>query len=291
EVLRKWESRYGFPVPLRDALGNRLYSGEDLSRLRLIKRLMDGGLRPAQVVALDHAQLLALVESAKPAPAPCQSHASSQLLSWLHLRDPSALRRNLQEELTRVGLETFIVEIIPSMNAEVGEAWERQEIFIRDEHMYTEIMQELLRGAVAQIAKPHASPRVLITTPTGELHTLGVLMLQGFLTSRGASCISLGAQTPAAEIGHASAEYQADIVGLSFSASFPKRRAEAILREVRALVPSGKELWAGGQGVTGLERDIRGVRIMRSFEQIEKGLERYRARGPARVGSVQNGLD
>jgi DNA-binding transcriptional MerR regulator len=42
-----WERRYGFPVPERDANGERCYPPEQVERLRLIKRLMDAGHRPA----------------------------------------------------------------------------------------------------------------------------------------------------------------------------------------------------------------------------------------------------
>lgn len=279
EVLRKWETRYGFPTPLRDALGNRLYSSDELDRLRLIKRLMDGGMRPAQVVPLAHVNLLALVQRAKTSEADCRSNTASRVIAWLQQRDPVLLRQNLQAELLAAGLEAFITDGIPSMNSEVGDAWERGEIAVRDEHLYSEIIQELLRGAIAQHADNDSDtlPRVLVTTPVGELHTLGVLMLQAFLSSRGASCLSLGAQTPAQEIGHAADDYCADIVGLSFSPSFPKRRVAAVIKEVRALVAPEKELWVGGQGVTGFDKNIRGVRIMRNFAQVEQALERYRS--------------
>jgi hypothetical protein len=46
ETLRVWERRYGFPQPLRDAFGERVYPADQVARLRLIKRLMDKGGRP-----------------------------------------------------------------------------------------------------------------------------------------------------------------------------------------------------------------------------------------------------
>ena len=39
DTLRVWERRYGFPAPGRDAQGERLYSDDDLVRLRHIRRL------------------------------------------------------------------------------------------------------------------------------------------------------------------------------------------------------------------------------------------------------------
>jgi DNA-binding transcriptional MerR regulator len=280
EVLRKWESRYGFPVPQRDALGNRVYSIEQLGRLRLIKRLMDGGMRPSDVVSLEHDNLLTLVERRKHRLDANESNGSSQIINWLKLRDPEFLRQKLHAELLAVGLNNFIVDVMPGMNGQLGNAWECGDIAIRDEHLYSEISQELLRTAIASISDPNGYPRVMITTPGGELHTLGILMLQGFLSLRGAYCLSLGAQTPVAEIGLAVQDYRADIVGLSFSASFPQRRTMPMLKEVRAVLPAEKELWAGGQGISGIQKSPRGIRLLHRFEDIEDALDDYREKNP-----------
>ncbi len=49
ETLRAWERRYGFPMPVRDAAGERLYSAQQLGQLRDAKRLIDRGARPGQI--------------------------------------------------------------------------------------------------------------------------------------------------------------------------------------------------------------------------------------------------
>ena len=52
DTLRVWERRYGFPLPLRDAIGERAYALDQVERLRIVKRLLDAGHRPGRVVAL-----------------------------------------------------------------------------------------------------------------------------------------------------------------------------------------------------------------------------------------------
>jgi MerR family transcriptional regulator, light-induced transcriptional regulator len=49
-TLRVWERRYGFPQPIRDGAGHRLYPREQVERLRQIKRLVDAGFRPGKIV-------------------------------------------------------------------------------------------------------------------------------------------------------------------------------------------------------------------------------------------------
>ena len=57
DTLRVWERRYGFPSPVRSSNGERLYSLGDLNRLILIKRLLDVGYRPKQLVSLSEPEL------------------------------------------------------------------------------------------------------------------------------------------------------------------------------------------------------------------------------------------
>jgi DNA-binding transcriptional MerR regulator len=49
-VLRAWERRYGFPAPLRDAKGSRVYARADVARLLQIKRLVSAGFRPGKMI-------------------------------------------------------------------------------------------------------------------------------------------------------------------------------------------------------------------------------------------------
>lgn len=49
-LLRMWERRYAFPRPGRDAKGERVYTQEDVQKLKLIKSLMEEGYRPSKII-------------------------------------------------------------------------------------------------------------------------------------------------------------------------------------------------------------------------------------------------
>jgi hypothetical protein len=51
EKLRKWRQRFGFPLAEHGADGRAIYSRESVDRLLVIKRLIEAGFRPGQVVA------------------------------------------------------------------------------------------------------------------------------------------------------------------------------------------------------------------------------------------------
>jgi hypothetical protein len=53
DTLRMWERRYGVVEPVRAPGGGREYSGDDVARLQLIKRLVDGGDAIGSIAGLD----------------------------------------------------------------------------------------------------------------------------------------------------------------------------------------------------------------------------------------------
>jgi hypothetical protein len=275
EVLRKWEVRYGFPMPDRDNNGNRLYPEDQIARLQLISKLISSGMRPGTVVPLGMAALQALVAEKQVAESSSPHITYDQLVSWLQLHEPEQLRHHLHAEMTRTGLLAFVVETLPTMNQIVGLAWQRGEITLVYEHVYSEILQDLLRAALATINKPDGTPRVLVTTPVGELHTFGILMLQVFLALKGAYCMSLGAQTPPEDIALAVRHFRIDLLCLSISCCYPNRKVVPLLKEIRAALPQQTAFWAGGGGVADIKACPRGVKLIADFDGVAIELEKF----------------
>ena len=188
DTLRVWERRYGFPVPLRDAFGERLYPPEQVEKLRIIKRLLDQGWRPGKLMATQTKDLAALLDQhgasrGEPSP-PAESMA---LLPLIREHRAEALRAVLGQLLMRHGLHRFVVDIVAPLNVEIGDAWMRGEMEVYEEHLYTEQIQNVLRGAINAQMCGARRPRVLLTTLPEEEHGLGLLMAEALLVAEGAS--------------------------------------------------------------------------------------------------------
>jgi DNA-binding transcriptional MerR regulator/methylmalonyl-CoA mutase cobalamin-binding subunit len=268
DVLRVWERRYGFPQPVRDANGERCYPAEQVDRLRLMKRLMDQGHRPGSLAALADRELAALATlerrpSQGAAPGP-NAHLLA-LLDMIAARDPAAFRHALRQTLARQGLERFVEDTIAPLTTAVGLRWEEGSFDVFDEHFYTESAQQLLRQAIADLPGARQGPRILLTTIPGEAHGLGLLMAQALFSLEGASCISLGTETPLLDITRAAAAYGVGVVALSFSSACPRRQAAAVLAQLRQALPFEVDLWAGGAGVARLDA-IPGVRLLPTLD-------------------------
>jgi len=273
DTLRVWERRYGFPRPVRDEHGERMYSEADVEKLRLLKRLIDRGYRPGKIVDLASDDLRKLADTLGEAETPPALRALIELVKSHQAPD---LHAALAQILVRDGLQRFILETIAPLNYHVGVAWMRGYIEIYEEHLYTEVTQSLLRGAISGIPPSGRPPKVLLTTFPNEQHALGILMVQALLGGNGATCISLGTQTPLDDIVGAAMGHEIDIVALSFSAAFSSNHLVEGLTELRARLPARVSLWAGGGNPALTRRPIEGVTVLTRLDEVSAALETWR---------------
>jgi MerR family transcriptional regulator, light-induced transcriptional regulator len=286
DALRVWERRYGFPAPTRDAGGQRLYTQAEVERLRQIASLLRAGHRPGRVVALGDDEREALLKSGPATAAVAvqggdtqsaetskQTAAIAAAMVTLAAREGSALRRQLQQSLAALGLAAFVVELMAPLATEVGLAWLRGDLQVADEHLFTEVAQNVLRQGLLTLPEPpaDAAPRVLLTTLPGEPHGLGLLMAEAMLALQGARCINLGPQTPIDEIVAAAGWHHVQIVGLSATGCLPVRGLRQSLSQLRQRLDRGTALWLGGSAADGL-RGVSGVVTIADLRLIQAAL-------------------
>ncbi|MCF8198107.1 MAG: MerR family transcriptional regulator [Sulfuritalea sp.] len=275
DTLRVWERRYGFPQPLRDEFGERVYPVEQVEHLRLIKRLMDQGNRPGALLRQPITALSKqIVDNVLKVGA---DETADWVVPLLKRRDIEQIRGEFAQRLARDGLERFVTETVPALNRRIGDGWMSGELAIFEEHLYTELMQNQLRASIHALGNLGAQPLVLLTTVKDEEHLLGLLMVEALLATNGAARVSLGGQTPVADIVGATLGVGADIVALSFSASYPWRKARNSLTELRAALPAAVELWSGGSALTGHLHNIPSVRVIDDLHMLGPALDDWRA--------------
>ena len=272
DTLRVWERRYGFPNPSRNEHGDRLYPHSQITRLRLMKRLLDRGHRPGRIVTASDDDLRLLDDRegvGNPAdPTSAAPLMPADILTTLRQHDASAWRAYLSRQLAQVGLEKFVTETLPHLNELVGEAWARGELQVFEEHLYTEQVQNMLRLSINSLPVGTREPRVLLTTVAGERHILGILMVEALLALRGVHCVSLGAQTPLLDIVAAAKFHAIQVIALSFSAAFPARQLQPVLSELRALLDDNVQIWIGGMGTNNGNTQIKGVQRMTNLRDL-----------------------
>lgn len=285
DLLRKWRQRYGFPELHTAASGARGYTREQVAELRLILRLQDAGLPPARTIGrpLDELErCCALLAPDTPSDTPI-----AQIVHLLRGPNPEHIDDWLAAELGGRGLTRFVTEVAAPLTAALGQAWSIGDVDVHHEHLFSAMLARCLDRAAARHQPAAGAPRVLLATLSGEQHTLGLHMLRALLTEHGAICLDLGASAPAGEIAASARSVRADVVALSFSTAYPRRRVLPDLRHLRAELAPDVALWAGGAGARPLSRPPPGVALfddlLAAVAAYETLRDRSRAPAPARA--------
>lgn len=271
DTLRIWERRYGFPQPGRDANGERIYPAEQVEKLRLIRRLMERGLRPGKIISLD----LGALESLSPRNTPLDDGREDLPLFIELLRDHNVaeFRRQLAQALMRQGLKHFVLDTVVPLDEHVRGSWMRGDLRLFEEHFYAEHIQGVLRSAIHSIQHEGSAPRVLLATFTGEFRAL--LIMEALCCVEGAICLALGPETPCREIARAAAAHDAAIVGMAFG-SF-SQDVICGLSELRSLMPRGIAMWATGNNGARTKKLVQGVEFFHDMNDVPALLQKWRS--------------
>jgi DNA-binding transcriptional MerR regulator len=286
DTLRAWERRYRAVTPDRAARG-RLYSDAEVRRLLLLRTAVDGGHAIGQVAALSDAELqdLARVPFAssgdrRQEPGPRAVNPNLQpLLDAIAAFDSSATN----EELSRLALllspAAMVHQVVLPLMRMTGENWENGTFQIAQEHMFSACLRNLLGGLVRLERPGSGTARMLLTTPSDELHEFGILAAAMLAVAQGFQVTYLGTSLPAGEILSAAEKCAANVVVLGIMKTNATPAVKRDMAWLMSELPVSTELWAGGTGAVevfdGVVRD--GTFLLEDLTHFERQLSRWKA--------------
>ena len=282
-TLRAWERRYGFPRPERRRDSNRrLYSTEQLARLRQLAQLLELGYQPSDVIHKTEpelAQLLAMSSGPSRDATPLTAVADvPALLELLAADDARGIEEQLRLAALAWGAKRFVTELAQPLAQAVGEAWAKGDLAIRHEHLMTECLTTQLRALLSAHQDVDGAPKIVLGTLPGENHTLGLQMVAVYLALSAAKPRLLGANTPPDQIVAAAKAMGATVVGIAVSPTAEMPGTRRHLRRVATSLPPSTALWVGGGGAKALGELPAPAEAVVSWLAIDGALARARRR-------------
>lgn len=165
-------------------------------------------------------------------------------------------------------LLTYVEEIAAPLTELVGEQWAHGKLPIHAEHFYSSIIESILTRETSLAKSADQMPVILLTSPPGEHHTLGLSMVKAVLSEIGIACLHLPGTLPLPEIVAATKAYQLKIVGVSASCHYPPRMLRSLIRKLRKALPEHVSLWFGGAGMHRIVDIPAGVSVITSMQQL-----------------------
>jgi len=270
--LRKWRQRYGFPPVEKGSTGGAIYSIETVEMLLLIKRLLEEGYRPGEIISKSLDELKKLIVDIKyNQPIFERSESIKLLIEALKISDLETFLTLLRLDRSKNTILEFCRNTISPLMVSVGESWANNEIDVYHEHLCTSYVERFLISETQKYKPKLAYPIFLFALPPKEYHQLGLLMVEAVIAEHGGYIINIGASVPLSGIRLAAISTKADVVAVSFSFAFPARDVLPILNHLRRLLPAHIEIWVGGSGVAFIRRSPKGIRIFRDLNEIIAG--------------------
>lgn len=253
DVIRAWEKRYGAVAPQRTATARRLYTDADIDRLQLLRRATVNGRRIGDVAQLPTEALRALVGEDESAALPVEEvrlpssalfDACLDAVTGLNARELRALLyRASQEYPLPALLDDFLG---PLFNA-IGERVRNGSLRIVHEHMATAAAQAYL-ATLQPMATPDQvlGPKVLVGTPSGQVHEIGAQMAAIAAAAEGWDVLYLGPNLPAEEFAAAARQLDARALALSVVCADADPRLQQQLLALRQHLPDVALIVGGG---------------------------------------------
>ena len=265
DTIRVWERRYGKPQPIRLPSGHRRYTRDHVRWLRRVAEALALGYRPSQVVTMAEGSVNRLLTGDEP---PDITPEMTAIVRSVLRFDDGDVRRRLDAYVEAHGFRPFINDLVHPILQLTGRSWTDGTMFIRHEHLLSEIVHDYLRALRYSQTYPTTAPVIVFATLSGERHGLGLQMAAIIAGLEEFKPLVLGADTPNSEITLAARDAKATVVGVGVSLATGGVETDRQLGELRKDLDAGIHLVIGGQGARGVRRGPRGVDYIRDLDEF-----------------------
>jgi len=275
DLVRAWERRYQAVNPTRTSGGHRVYTDQDIARLKLLNQATSNGHSISQIAQYSLDALKNLVKN-EPDLTPKPLIIPSTVSNRIHLADAyiekcyaavlafdaKALESHFENAIVELGTEAFIEHLLTPLLSIIGERWKTGELRPVHEHMTSSVIRSLTYILRNNHPCRANAPRMIVSTPIGQLHELGALLAAIMAELCGWQVTYLGANLAAEEIAAAVKYTNACALTLSISFATDDHIVPKELRRLKKLIGNDVSLIVGGRAASHFEAVLNEVGVV-----------------------------
>jgi DNA-binding transcriptional MerR regulator len=264
ETVRIWERRYDILRPGRTEGGHRLYSDDDVSLLRAVKVLVDGGMRPSEVFRLGKDGIFATArQRAQAAPPPSWTDTVDAIIDAAVALDETRVAALLDGPLVTRGHDEVVDGLWLPVLARVGELWERGQLSVATEHFVHQLVAGRVQAALRATLSPTTGPTALCACVPGDRHEVGLFASALALKKAGFVVVVLGGDLPVVDLSRSVGQLKPALIVLAATAELSQEAQTDLPRALAQAPMASVPLLLGGAAAHAL-----GLRLTRPYQVV-----------------------
>lgn len=199
-TLRAWERRYGVISPHRTPSGHRLYSREQVDRVRRVVALQEQGMSVCQAAALVERECTQECAETAATAGDAWEGYRRRVLGAIRCFDEAALDEVFNDVLGLFPVDAVTRRLVLPVLCQLGESWAAREAGVAEEHFFTMHLRGRLAARRRARGAEGAGPMLVAACLPGERHELGLLLFCLAAQMRGYRVTLLGPDMPLEEL-------------------------------------------------------------------------------------------
>ncbi|WP_420807136.1 MerR family transcriptional regulator [Bacillus coahuilensis] len=199
-TLRAWERRYQMVEPVRNDSGHRLYTEEQLEKLKWLVEKVNQGFTISQAVSLLDNQKFVDSSILEEAPRNKPQEISNELMNALLSFDETKAHELINQAFALYTMDKVLIDVLGSILVQIGNKWENGEITTAHEHFATSILRARISTIMHSFPQNSFLPKVVAVCGPNEWHELGLLIFTLFLRKKDFDVIYLGSSIKEGDI-------------------------------------------------------------------------------------------
>jgi DNA-binding transcriptional MerR regulator/methylmalonyl-CoA mutase cobalamin-binding subunit len=287
-VIRAWEKRYNVVIPSRTDTNRRLYSEEDIEKLRLLNEAVQRGHNIGGIAKLSISELQSVLERNNVASTVAEDSSLDKItdvkslinncIEAIKAYDAKTLETILLKASSKMSQPQLIENLIVPLVYEIGGLWHDGIIRVANEHLASAVIRSFLANLIDQHKPSENAPIIISATPSGQDHELGALIVGVTSAAAGWKVIYLGSNLPVEEIAAVTENLEAKVVALSIVYPNDDPQLKKDLLNLYRMLSSNISLIVGGRAADGYLDilDEIGAVVVKDSKQFRLELEAIR---------------
>jgi DNA-binding transcriptional MerR regulator/methylmalonyl-CoA mutase cobalamin-binding subunit len=274
-TLRAWERRYGLIRPKRTPKGHRLYTEQDLERIRQVLQLLEQGIAISQAGQLLDQPARPQARGGELSQPDVWEQYQNRMLNALEQFDEAALDGAYNDALSLYPVELVNTRLIAPLLRLLGQRWKTTPGGVAEEHFFSVYLRNKLGARIHHLNARRRGHLLLVACLPGEQHEVGMLMFALAAVSHGYQVLVLGANLPLDQIPVVLERRRCDAVVLSGSARparglFPEQLSELVRQ-------AGVPVFVGGAVAERHKDEVEEAHAIALGQTVQPALQRIAA--------------